>query len=339
VFDKETYSLVPYGYVALNRQQRKKHRIKKRHCYQVQPYIPNPLPLSIATIFDREFKYRERVGGLDSVFETIFSDVLLSRFYPRSFVDLTDLTKPRGFILYGPPGTGKTLIAKTLANILNTPAKIVSGPELLNWLLGESEAKVRALFEEAHSDQEKYGSQSPLHLIIFDEIDAICQRRSTESSSARNSVHNSINTQILTEIDGIRYLDNILIVGTINVLEAIDPALFRPGRLDTLIKVPLPNAEGRSAIFNIYTKTLLKNSLISDDVNIERLTRQTRGMTGAHIEQLVRRAVHSAMKRDLQSRGTLQISDEDAEKLQVKNIDFTVAITQLQTQVENRTAF
>ena len=152
-------------------------------------------------------------------------------------------------------------------------------------------------------------------------------------------VQDSITTQILTEIDGMKYLDNILIIGTTNVIDAIDPALYRPGRLDTLIKVGLPNAKGKSDIFNIYTKTLLKNSLMSDDVNIENLIHQTYGMTGAHIEQLVRRAVHSAMKRDLQIRGTLNFSDEDAEKLQVENIDFTVALSQIQTQIEDHTAF
>ena len=124
VFDKALYSLIPYGSVGLNQEQQKLHRLKKGHCYHVLPYTPYSPPVSITSIFDHKYKYRERVGGLDDVFETIFSDVLISRFYPRSFVDLTGLTKPRGFILYGPPGTGKTLIAKTLADILNVPAKI-----------------------------------------------------------------------------------------------------------------------------------------------------------------------------------------------------------------------
>jgi len=88
---------------------------------------------------------------------------------------------------------------------------------------------VRGLFEETHSDQTKYGSQSPFHLIIFDEIDVICKRTSTESPSARNSVYDSISTQLLTEIDGKRYLSNILLIGTTNVMDAIDPALFHPG--------------------------------------------------------------------------------------------------------------
>ena len=152
-------------------------------------------------------------------------------------------------------------------------------------------------------------------------------------------MHDSITTQILTEIDGMKYLNNILIIGTTKIMGIIDPALFRPGRLNTLIEVSLPNRKGRSEIFNIYTKTLLKNSFISEDVSIECLIHEAHGMTGAHIEQLVRRAVHSAMKRDLQNYRTLRISDEDVEKLQVVNIDFTVALQKLKSQAEKHIAF
>jgi ATP-dependent 26S proteasome regulatory subunit len=123
------------------------------------------------------------------------------------------------------------------------------------------------------------------------------------------------------------------------MIDAIDLALYRSGQLNLFIEVALPNAKGRSDIFDIHTKTLSKNSLLADDVNIERLIHQTRGINGAYIEKLVRRALHSAMKRDVQLRGTLDISDEDAEQLQVKNIDFTVALTQLQRKVEQHTAF
>ena len=156
IFDRVFYSLISCGSVGLTeRQQQRIHRLKKGHWYYVLPCSLNPPPMSIVSIFDQEFKYRDRVGDLDDVFEKIFGDVLLSWFYPRSFVDLTGLKKPCGFILHGPPGTGKTLIAKTIADILNVHAKIVSGPELFNWLLSESEAKVRQLFEKAHSDQEE----------------------------------------------------------------------------------------------------------------------------------------------------------------------------------------
>lgn len=339
VFDKAFYSLVPSGYVALTRQQRKNYRLKKRHCYQVLSYTPNPSPVSIVSRFNCKFNYRERIGGADDVFETIFGHVLISRLYPRSFVAQIGLTPPRGFILYGPSGTGKTLIAKTLADILNVTPKIIDGLKLFYRPLSESLATVRGLFKAAHSDQKKYGAASPLHLIIFDEIDAICKRRSTENSSEYNFTHNMITRQISIEIDEGKCLNNIVLIGTTSVIELINPAVYRSGRLDTLIEVKIPNSKDRLDIFNIYTKTLLKNGLMSDDVDIEHLIRETDGMTGAHIESLVRRAIHSAMKRDVQSHGTLCISDEDGNKLRVKSIDFTVALAQLQTQIEKHTAF
>ena len=105
-------------------------------------------------------------------------------------------------------------------------------------------------------------------------------------------MHDSITTQILTEINGMKYLNNILIIDTTNITEVIYRALFRPGRLDTLIEVDLLDRKGRPEIFNIYTKTLLKGSLVSDDVDIERLIHETHGITGVHIEQLVRQAIN-----------------------------------------------
>ena len=155
----------------------------------------------------------------------------------------------------------------------------------------------------------------------------------------RNSAHDSITAQILTETDSMKYLDNIRIIGTTNIIIVIDPALFHTGRLDTLIEVGLPDRKGRPEILNIYTKTMLKSSLMSDDADTERLIHETHGMIEAHIEQLVRQAVHSTMKRDLQNYRTLRISNEDAEKLQVMNIDFTVALQKLKTQTEKHTTF
>ena len=224
--------------------------MKKDHWYYVLPCTPNSTPTSIASIFEQEFKYRERIGGLDAVSEIIFGDVLLSRFYSEAFIDLIGLKKPRGFIPHGPSDTGKTLIAKTIADILKMHAKIVSGPELFNRLLGESETKVGELFKKVHSDQVRYSSQSPLHIIVFDKIDAI-----------RNSMYDSITTQILTEIDGMLCLGNILIIGTTNIIEVIDPTLFHTGRLDILIEVGLPDRKDRPEVFQYLHKNVIKKLL------------------------------------------------------------------------------
>ena len=152
--------------------------------------------------------------------------MLLSRIYPESFVSKTCLTKPKGIILYGSIGTAKTLIARTICDLLNIQPKIVSGPEIFNHMLGESEHKTRDLFVDAHRDQKLYGSDSTLHIIVFDEIDAVCKRRSNHADGIRNNVEDSVTTQLLTEIDGIFRLDNIFLIGTTNDIDSVDPASF-----------------------------------------------------------------------------------------------------------------
>ena len=155
--------------------------------------------------------------------------MLLSRIYPKSFVSKTCLTKPKGIILYGSPDTGKTLIARTICDLLNIQPKIVSGPETFNHMLGESEYKTRDLFVDAHRDQKLYGFDSAFHIIVFDEIDAVCKRRSNHADGIRNNVEDSVTTQLLTEIDGMFRLDNIFLIGIMNDTDSVDPAPFRSG--------------------------------------------------------------------------------------------------------------
>jgi vesicle-fusing ATPase len=289
---------------------------------------------TLSTIFNKKFCFNDKVGGLDHVFDKIFGDVLISRIYPQNFVIRTGITRSRRVIIHRPSGTGKTLIARTLCDILKVEPKIVSGPEIYSFMVGESEAKIRALFDDAHEDQQRFGHASRLHVVIFDEIDIICKKRSVSNVSARDNVQESVTTQLLTEIDGMNYLDNILIIGTTNRIDAIDPALFRPGRLEILIDVPLPDEKARLSIFEIHTKMLLKNGLLHHDVNINRIIRGTDGLTGAHIEQIVRRAVNGAMRRDIMTRGTLDISEEEADQLCVCNKDFLRALFDIRSDVE-----
>ena len=136
--------------------------------------------------------------------------MLLSRIYPESFVSKTCLTKPKDIILYGSPGTAKTLIARTICDILNIQPKIVSGSKVFNHMLGESEHTTRDLFVDAHRDQRLYGFDSTLHIIVFDEIDTVCKRRSNHADGIRNNVEDSVTTQLLKEIDGMFRLDNII---------------------------------------------------------------------------------------------------------------------------------
>ncbi|CAF4182177.1 unnamed protein product [Didymodactylos carnosus] len=159
----------------------------------------------------------------------------------------------KGILLYGVPGTGKTLIARTVSEILGVLPKMISGPEILSKMLGDSEAKIRQLLDEAKSDPD-----GDLHLLIFDEIDSVCKRRSVDEANVRDSVENSITSQLLCEMDGLHQLYNLLIIATTNRLSALDPALLRPGRLEIHLKIELPNDEARLNIFDIYTKPLLQ---------------------------------------------------------------------------------
>ena len=173
-----------------------------------------------------------------------------------------------------------------LVNILNMHAETTSRTELFNWLLDD--------------ERQKYGSYSKNPILIKKNM--VCRAHFTstflvtqmlhvtndQKEILHNSVHNPIPTQILTEIDS---MDNILAIGATNIIKVIDPALYRLGRLDILNEIGLPDQEGRSDVFSIGTKALLTNFLISADVNVGCLVHETHGMTGAHIEELVRRAV------------------------------------------------
>ncbi|CAF1549719.1 unnamed protein product [Didymodactylos carnosus] len=240
----------------------------------------------------------------------------------------------RGMLIYGPPGTGKTLIARTICEILGVKPKIVNGPEVFSSMSGESEAKIRELFREAEIDEQSFGTNSNLHIIIFDEIDALCKRRSTVDSGTRDAVQDSITTQLLTKIDGVSQLNNFLIIGTTNMKDSIEPALTRPGRLEQMIEIDLPDSEGRLKIYDIYTILMLQNGILDDDIEIDRIISETNGLTGAHIEQVVRTATNNAIRQDILARGTFEIDEYSAQELRVKNIDFINALVTLQTLPE-----
>ena len=180
-FQSKIRPFVPTGAITVSYQVQKVYGLKLYHSYKVRALSPVEPPKGLSDILKTKFEFQSKVGGLDHIFERIFGDVLLSRIYPESFVSKTCLTKPKGIILYGSPGTGKTLIARTICDLLNIQPKIVSGPEIFNHMLGESEHKVRDLFVDAHRDQKLYGSNSTLHIIVFDEIDAVCKRRSNHA--------------------------------------------------------------------------------------------------------------------------------------------------------------
>jgi vesicle-fusing ATPase len=152
------------------------------------------------------------IGGLDRQFEAIFRRAFASRVFPPSVLERLGIHHVKGMLLYGPPGTGKTLIARQIGKMLNgREPKVVNGPEVLSKYVGQAEENVRALFAEAEAEYKEKGDSSELHIIIFDEIDAICKQRGTVRDGT--ATHDTIVNQLLTKIDGVDALNNILLIG------------------------------------------------------------------------------------------------------------------------------
>ena len=176
------------------------------------------------------------IGGLDEEFNAIFRRAFASRVFPPEIMEQLGCSHVKGILLHGPPGTGKTLMARQIGKMLNAKEpKIVNGPEIFNKFIGESEANIRKLFEEAEDDERRLGVNSPLHIIIFDEIDAICKKRGSEHGMS--GVNDTVVNQLLSKIDGVDRLNNILVIGMTNRPDMIDDALTRPGRLEVQVRV------------------------------------------------------------------------------------------------------
>lgn len=167
------------------------------------------------SLFKSDFDFEQMgIGGLGTQFQTIFRKAFASRIFPGLIKEL-GMNHVRGMLLYGPPGCGKTLIARQIGKVLNSrEPKIVNGPEILDKFVGGSESKIRELFAEAEQEQAEMGDNSMLHIIIFDEMDAIMKKRGSTSDST--GVSDSVVNQLLSKIDGVDSLNNILIIGMTN---------------------------------------------------------------------------------------------------------------------------
>jgi len=202
--------------------------------------------------------------------------------------------------------------------------KIINGPEILDKYVGESEAKIRQLFAEAEEEEKRMGPNSGLHIIIFDEIDAICKSRG--SVAATSAVHDTVVNQLLSKIDGVDQLNNILIIGMTNRKDMIDEALLRPGRLEVQMEIGLPDENGRTQILKIHTARMKENNKLERDVDIMELAAGTKNFSGAEIEGLVRAATSTAMNRLVKAESKVVIDPEATEKLKVTMNDFRNAL-------------
>ncbi|MFB5602295.1 MAG: CDC48 family AAA ATPase [Nitrosopumilus sp.] len=222
------------------------------------------------------------VGGLDELKDELREAVEWPIKHKEAY-DYVDVEAPKGVLLHGPPGTGKTLIAKALAKMTESNFISIKGPELLSKWVGESEKGVREIFRKAR--------QAAPCIIFLDEVDALVPRRGSGSSDSH--VTENIVSQILTEIDGLEELHNVLIIGATNRLDIVDEALLRPGRFDRIIEVGNPDSKGRTHIFEIHTK----KKPLENNVNIKKLVEMTDGFSGAEIAAITNRAALVALKR------------------------------------------
>ncbi|XP_056152855.1 vesicle-fusing ATPase-like [Lampris incognitus] len=268
---------------------------------------------------------RMGIGGLDKEFSDIFRRAFASRVFPPDIVEQMGCKHVKGILLFGPPGCGKTLMARQIGKMLNArEPKVVNGPEILNKYVGESEANIRKLFADAEDEQKRLGANSGLHIIIFDEIDAICKQRGSMAGST--GVHDTVVNQLLSKIDGVEQLNNILVIGMTNRPDLIDEALMRPGRLEVKMEIGLPDEKGRVQILNIHTTKMRQFNLLASDVDIKELAMDTKNYSGAELEGLVRAAQSTAMNRHIKASATVEVDLEKAEKLQVHRHDFLASL-------------
>ncbi|KAJ8604339.1 hypothetical protein CTAYLR_002515 [Chrysophaeum taylorii] len=242
----------------------------------------------------------EDIGGLEDVKRELKELVQYPVEHPEKF-EKFGMSPSRGVLFYGPPGCGKTLLAKAVANECQANFISVKGPELLTMWFGESEANVRDVFEKARA-------AAPC-ILFFDELDSIAGQRGNSAGDGGGAADRVIN-QILTEIDGVSSKKNVFVIGATNRPDIIDAALMRPGRLDQLIYIPMPDLEARLSIL----KATLRKSPVSSDVDLDYLAANTDKYTGADLTEICQRAAKLAIRENIER-------DAERERLRAENAD------------------
>lgn len=232
------------------------------------------------------------IGGHKKELELLVREAFYSRALGSDFAAAYGANHVKGILLYGPPGTGKTLIAREIAKINpKNKVKIVNGPELKNKFVGESQANLRSVFADAISEWNERGKDSALHIIIFDEFDALCPIRGSRTGAG---VDDDMVNQLLTLLDGVDSPKNILVIATTNRKDLIDPAALRPGRIDVHISLGLPDEDARFEILDIHTQEAAQHGLLDQSVDLPHWAKETKNYTGAELKQLVDKACHYA---------------------------------------------
>jgi transitional endoplasmic reticulum ATPase len=253
----------------------------------------------------------EDVGGLSDVKQELMEAVEWPLKYQGVFA-YADAVPPKGILLYGPPGTGKTLLAKAAANESEANFISIKGPELLSKWVGESEKGVREVFRKAR--------QAAPCIIFFDELDAIAPVRGADFGDSH--VTERVISQLLTELDGLEILTNVVVIGATNRPDIIDPALLRPGRFDRLLYVSPPDYESRIQIIKIHTK----KKPLAEDFKIEETAANTDGYTGADIASVVSAAVMLALREHVTKYKDPKEAEKKARELKIHMKHFEEAM-------------
>ncbi|GMI02769.1 hypothetical protein TrLO_g5678 [Triparma laevis f. longispina] len=284
------------------------------------------------------------LGGVDDILKEIKRRVWIPLSTPPELLEQLGVTPVRGLLLHGPPGCGKTAIARSLAGILSPyrPMTVVAGPEIMQKFVGSSEETIRAIFDSPPPVVED-GDPNSLHVIVFDELDAIARKRgggsaTGEAQGEAGMARDSVVNQLLATMDGVRPLAvPTLVVGLTNRRGLIDSALLRPGRFEVQIEVRMPVGEKeRAEIFRVHTKKMFKNGRIDKGIVycdlIEEMSRETEGFSGAAIQGVCRSAASRALERAVDN------CEEDSDKLldmcRLSRNDFTEAIEDVKKTIK-----
>ena len=247
------------------------------------------------------------IGGLAEVKEELQEAIEWPLKYPEIFAHM-NTAPPKGVLLYGPPGTGKTMLAKAVANESEANFISIKGPEVLSKWVGESEKAVREVFRKAR--------QSSPTIIFFDELDSITPVRG--SGFGGSQVTERVISQILTELDGLEELKDVVVIGATNRIDIIDPALLRPGRFDKLLRIPVPDLEARKDILRIH----LEKKPLTKDVKIDTLAKKTEGYSGADLAALANTTSMLAIKEHISKSKTIEKAKETLKDLKISMKDF-----------------
>jgi transitional endoplasmic reticulum ATPase len=256
----------------------------------------------------------ENVGGLRTEVQRVREMIELPMKHPEVFLKL-GIEPPKGVLLHGPPGTGKTLIAKAVANESGANFFSIAGPEIMSKYYGESEQRLREIFEEAQ--------KAAPSIIFIDEIDSIAPKR----GEVTGEVERRVVAQLLAMMDGLKERGQVVVIGATNRVDAIDPALRRPGRFDREIEIGVPDRAGRVEILQIH----MRNMPVSQDVGLDSLADRTHGFVGADINALCKEAAMKALRRYLPDLTTEdEIPQEIVDGMEVMGGDFEDALKEIE---------